>query len=323
MSFDSVIGQSKAVHLLQTQLNQHQLSHAYLFSGPAGTGKQKLALALAKALFCVQQQDDACGSCRQCIKVEHGNHPYLYQVKPDGQSIKIGQIRDLQSDFSYKTDERKMAVIYQADRMTVQAANSLLKFLEEPLSACVIVLIAENGQAVLPTIRSRVQMIYLQPLPAKIMEQSLIKQGCKEELARAAVRMTSGTEAAADLAGQEWFAEVRNLVIQLARESQNGSAEALLTLQKQWTAAQLSEHLDSMLDLFIIWFRDIVQIRSGSEQELVFADQYTWLQQHARKWSTSFWVSCMELAVEAKKRLRYNVNPQLTLEQFLIRIQGE
>ncbi len=323
MSFDSVIGQKKAVQLLQSQLRHGQVSHAYMFSGPAGTGKRKLALALAKALFCIQKQDDGCGSCDECTKIESGNHPFFYSVKPDGQSIKIDQIRELQSRFSYKSDERKAAVIEEADRMTVQAANSLLKFLEEPLSACVIILIAENGQAVLPTIRSRVQTIHLLPLSASEMEQRLVERGCKQELARTAVRLTSGVEAAAELAEQEWFAEIRKLVIQLAKESQHRSSEALLTLHKQWTALELQEHLDHMLDLFIIWFRDVVQIHSGNEKGLAFADQLSLLQQHARKRDPSFWVHCMEHAVEAKKRLRYNVNPQLALEQFLIHIQGE
>lgn len=323
MSFEKVIGQDKVVKLLQTQLRKGQLSHAYLISGPAGTGKRMLALTLAKALFCKHEQDDACGSCESCMLIANGNYPFLYHVEPDGQSIKIDQIRELQNRFAYKTDETKLAIINQADRMTVQAANSLLKFLEEPISSSIVVLTAENGQALLPTIRSRVQQLHLQPLAASAMEQALVEQGCKAELARAAVRVTSGTEAALALAREEWFAEIRNLVIQLARESRKGSSEALVSLHKSWSKMQLSEHLDSLLDLFVIWYRDLVQVCSGNEERLVFQDQKNWLKQQAQLCSISHWVSCMEYAVEAKKRLRYNVNPQLTLEQFLIRVQGE
>lgn len=323
MSFANVIGQDKAVRLLQSQLRNQQLSHAYLFSGLAGTGKKKLAWALAKALFCVNKQDEACGTCVQCKKIEHGNHPFIYVLEPDGQSIKINQIRVLQDRFSYKSDETKMAIIYQADRMTVEAANSLLKTLEEPLSNCVMILITENDQTILPTIRSRVQMVRLQPLPLQKREDELIRQGCKREIARAVVRLTSGMDTALDLARQEWFAQIRQLVIQLAKASQQRSSESLLLFQKHWSKLQLSEHLDCLLDLFVLWFRDMVQLKSGVEDRLVFADQQDWLKQHAHKQSSFFWVTCMEHAVEAKKRLRYNVNPQLTLEQFLIRIQGE
>ena len=165
MSFESIIGQDRAKQMLQNGLRNKQLSHAYIFNGPVGTGKQRMALALAQAIFCEQQSEDACGHCLECRKTENQNHPDLHWVQPEGNTIKIEQIRELQRQFTFRASsaQTKVYVILQADRMTVQAANSLLKFLEEPQSTVVAILITDNGHAMLPTIQSRAQWITFKP----------------------------------------------------------------------------------------------------------------------------------------------------------------
>ena len=109
MSFQDIIGQDTAKQLLQGGLRRNEISHAYIFSGPPGSGQMEMAMAFVQALFCTRGGDDACGECLECRKVLHGNHPDLSTVKPDGATIKIDQIRDLQRIFSYRS-ERKSAI---------------------------------------------------------------------------------------------------------------------------------------------------------------------------------------------------------------------
>ncbi len=96
MPFTSIRGQQHAKRLLQNGLRSDTLSHAYIFTGPVGTGRKKMAFALAQAVYCTGMKDDACGTCLECRKVEHGNHPDLHWIEPDGASIKIEQVRELQ-----------------------------------------------------------------------------------------------------------------------------------------------------------------------------------------------------------------------------------
>ncbi|MDP5276928.1 DNA polymerase III subunit delta' [Chengkuizengella axinellae] len=324
MSFHEIMNQTKVKQKLQNGLKMNKVSHAYLFTGPSGTGKRKMALNFAKAIFCIKKIDDACDQCIECKKFEHGNHPQLRLVEPDGNHIKIEQIRELQKNFSYKMNENqtKIYILFKADRLTTQAANSLLKFLEEPSSNVVAVLIADNGQAVLPTIRSRSQWISFQPQLSEKMAEQLIQEGFASELVNSGVRLTSGLEEARELIQLNSFAEIRGIMIQLAKESLNKFSEASITAQQKIFKSNLTDELNVLLDLFILWFKDIIQIQCGKKDKLVFEDQIPWLEKNAFTRQMNEWVQCMEIAINTKKKLRFNVNPQLALDQFMIQIKG-
>lgn len=236
MSFQHIMGQDVAKKMLQSALRNHTVNHAYVFSGPPGSGQMNMAQIFAKALFCERQTDDACGECLSCRKVEHGNHPDLHIVEPDGATIKIDQIRGLQRIFSYKSESSnpKVYIIRQADTMTVQAANSLLKFLEEPQIPVVGILISENGQALLPTIQSRTQQIPFHALQPEVMMQALIGEGYTAGLVRSVVHIASGLESCREILQQNWFAEIRNVVLQLVKESMSRGARLLFWLNRRF-----------------------------------------------------------------------------------------
>lgn len=324
MSFQHIIGQDRAKQMLQNGLRSDKLSHAYLFNGPAGTGKQKMAFNLAKAIFCIEQVDDACDECIECRKVEHQNHPGIHVVEPDGSMIKIEQIRDLQKEFSFRAaaSQTKVYLIKQAERMTTQAANSLLKFLEEPQSKVVAILITDNGQAVLPTIRSRVQGIPFTPMTPKHMLKLLTDEGLSKHLVLPAVHIAAGPDAAREYIQLNWFAEMRNVMIQLSQESFDKFSSASITAQHKVMKTELAEHIETLLDLFVLWYKDMIHIHCGRKDQIIFIDQLDWLTKHAFIREVNHWIKCMEQAVEARKRLRFNVNPQLVLEQFMGHVQG-
>ncbi|MCR8636086.1 MULTISPECIES: DNA polymerase III subunit delta' [Paenibacillus] len=324
MSFQSIPGQDRVKRILQNSLRTDKVSHAYIFTGPSGTGRRQMALAFAQALYCQVLPDDACGECLDCRKVEHGNHPDLHWVKPDGASIKIEQIRELQKQFSYRAvaSGLKMYVLENADTMTVQAANSLLKFLEEPTSRVVAILITDNGQALLPTIRSRSQWVPFAPLNRQLMVAALQSEGHSSVLIQAAVRLAAGTDAARELIQGNGFAEIRNLVIQLTKESLTRLPTAMLTAQQKMAKSELSDQLPMFMDMLILWLKDMVRLSLGDRNDLVYADQTEWMAGQSLSYDMKHWVTCLDQAIELQKRLRFHANPQLVLEKMLMQLKG-
>jgi DNA polymerase-3 subunit delta' len=324
MSFQAIPGQAAAKRLLQNGLRQDRLSHAYIFSGPVGTGRSEMATALAKAIYCQNGTDDACGECLECRKVEHGNHPDLHVVAPEGASIKIEQIRELQKEFAYRATASgtKIYVLYHAEKMTVQAANSLLKFLEEPNSRVVAILITENGNALLPTIQSRAQWIQFTPMAREQMILALLEEGHPAALVQPAAYVTAGMHAARDLIGANWFAEMRTVMLQLAKETLTRFPTSMITVQQKIVKTELADHVSTLFDLLILWFKDMVQLRLERRDKLVYNDQLDWMSSLALSRDVSVWVRMMEQAVDLQKRLRSNANSQLVIEKMLVEMQG-
>ncbi|KRE95904.1 ATPase [Paenibacillus sp. Soil766] len=324
MSFKAIPGQAAAKQLLQNGLRQDRLSHAYIFSGPVGTGRSEMAIALAKAIYCQNGTEDACGECLECRKVEHGNHPDLHTVAPEGASIKIEQIRELQKEFAYRATASgtKIYVLYHAEKMTVQAANSLLKFLEEPNSRVVAILITENGNALLPTIQSRAQWIQFTPMAREQMVLKLLEEGLPAALVQPAAHVTAGLQAARDLIAANWFAEMRTVMLQLAKETLTRFPTSMITVQQRIVKTELADHVSALFDLLILWFKDMVQLRLERRDKLVYNDQLDWMGSLALSRDVSVWVRMMEQAVDLQKRLRSNANSQLVIEKMLVEMQG-
>ena len=157
--FERVVGQESSKRILTAAVENDGISHAYLFHGPKGVGKTTMAVELAMVLNC--EERNGCGVCSSCRRIKEGIFPDVKMVAPDGPSIKIGEIRELQNFIAMSSFEGrfKVGIIQDAEKLREEAANSLLKTLEEPPEDSVIILTAQNQYAVLPTIISRVQMI--------------------------------------------------------------------------------------------------------------------------------------------------------------------
>jgi DNA polymerase-3 subunit delta' len=324
MPFHDIPGQDRVKAQLQAAIRSGTLSHAYVFAGPRGTGRKAMAHALAQTLHCTEGGDDACGRCAECRKIENGNHPDVIRIDTEGSAVKIDQVRELQKQFAYKTATAKPRIytIEGADRLTPQAANALLKFLEEPSSATVAILLTENSQALLPTIRSRTQQLVFLPLAPDRMEEALLKEGLPPALVKPAVRLASGLETARELIQLNWFAETRNAVLQLARESTRGFAASVLAAQNYAVKGETAEHLETLFDLFALWCKDMIVLQRKQTETVVFIDQLELHAKQAMSRPAHHWVTVMDEALKAKKRLRGHANPQLVLERFLYALQG-
>jgi DNA polymerase-3 subunit delta' len=324
MPIKDCIGQDQAKRMILNAFQHQRVSHAYLFYGPKGTGKMQMALALAQALFCYEPQGDACGECSNCRRIINGNHPDVYTVEAEGNTIKIEQIRQLQKNISYRASEskRKVYILKDAEKMTHQAANSLLKFLEEPSVGVTAILTTENRQALLSTIQSRVQLVPFFPLSKEEIGRRLYDEKFPEPIVRVVSQMVGGLEEGFQLCQSEAFAHIRNVVIQLMKESLNRSSYAIICLHEKWFKTdRWEDQTDLLLDLMICWMRDIVHAKNQKVDLIVFIDQLELIQSQSLRWTVLQMVQAIEHVLETKKRLRAHANAQLTLERLFIKLQ--
>ncbi|MFI8713707.1 DNA polymerase III subunit delta' [Brevibacillus brevis] len=316
--------QPRAQELLSHSLRNERLAHAYLLAGPKGSGKKQMALHLAKSLFCSEREADACGACVTCRRIEGGNHPDVLFITPDGASIKIDQIRSLQKEMAMRAVEssRKVYIIEHVDKMTTQAANSLLKFLEEPPAGVLALLLTEHSHAILPTILSRCQIVQFSPLSAESIAGKLRAEGVLAGMAQVASHITTNVEEAMTLSQSESFAQLRNLVIQLVQECKQRNSSALLTIHDMLQKSDKSkEELPLFLDLLILWLRDILYLQVGRHAHLINSDQQDVLQGQALVWTKAELLRGIDLVMETKNRIERNANAQLALERLVLQFQ--
>lgn len=166
--WEDLPGQGRNVRFLTASVQHGRVAHAYVFSGPEGVGKRTAALLLAQALNCPTAKEGLpCGECSSCRKIREGSHPDVQIIVPQDGSLKIEQIRQLKQAVALKPYEGrwKVFILEGAETLTDQAANSLLKVLEEPPSFSVLVLLAKEAEQLLPTILSRCVVLRFHPLP--------------------------------------------------------------------------------------------------------------------------------------------------------------
>lgn len=175
--FDDVWGNDELIAGLERARQANRLAHAYLVVGPKGIGKAALARALAAAILCESNTPGPCGQCVHCRRFRGEGHPDVHEVFPDGQAIKIDQIRSLRKEASLRPylSARQVFILHQVDSLTDQAANSLLKLLEEPPEGTHLILLAARVRSVLPTILSRCQVLHLQRVPQAELARRLME----------------------------------------------------------------------------------------------------------------------------------------------------
>ncbi|KHF38043.1 DNA polymerase III subunit delta' [Halalkalibacter okhensis] len=317
--------QPRITDLLMKTLQKNRLAHAYLFEGSKGTGKRAVALHLAKSFFCENREaENPCLQCSNCRRIEHGNHPDVHRIEPDGLSIKKHQVEHLQKEFSYRGVEsaKKVYIVEHADLMTVGAANSILKFLEEPATETLAILLTEQGSKVLPTIHSRSQHLTFAPLSREVFLDKLVQNGNSSTISSLLASLTTSYHEAEQLLEADWIAQARTVVIQLMEELHTRPAQVLFTLQEKWLPLfKEKSQLDMGLDMILLWLRDLMFTKVGKVDSLSYIDQIDLLQQQALSSSQDTISQKMSAVLHAKRQLVANVNPQLMMEKLLLNIQ--
>ncbi len=324
----NIVGHEHSVDLLRRTLAAEQVRHAYLFSGPEHIGKTLLTHRFAQTLLCTGGPDarvaptDPCNTCLSCRKVMHGNHPDLHVIRrpADKQFILIEQIRALQSDSARKTLEgrRNVFIIEGAHEMNLQAANCLLKTLEEPEPDVVLLLTTPDPGLLLPTILSRVQPVTMHLLTNSHIQTALEQQWEVEPqeaaliAALAAGRMGWAVQAVED---EDLLAERKEQLNLLA------TLPAVGKVQRFEIAGRLggdSDKTRSLLELWLLWWRDLVLTANKCLDLTVNVDMRDLLKTQAAKLGSSECERMVRSILRTLEVLDQNVNARTALEVLML-----
>jgi DNA polymerase-3 subunit delta' len=313
-----IIGHEWAAALLERALATGHAAQAYLLTGAPNIGKTHLARELAAALNCTGSEPP-CGACWSCAHTAQGTHPDVVVIEPDGARIKIDQVRSLQRDLSLSPyrGRRRVCIITDFQLATTEAANALLKTLEEPPAHAMLILTATDASLLLPTIVSRCQVLALRPVPVGQIERALADRWqMREDRARLLARLSAGRVGWAIRAAQDPAI--------LADREQH--LEALQGLLRQGRAARIAaaEHLarrDDLPDIIRLWqawWRDILLVQNGCEDLAANVDRIDALRLWAVRGEARGAPAALRETDTALSRLEQNVNPRLAVEVMLL-----
>jgi len=321
MSLLDIPGQARAKRFLQQIIRSGQVPHALLFSGMAGIGKAGAALELARALNCRAASDGlSCDRCPSCQKVAGGAHPDLIWVKPDGAFIKLDQVRELRKRVQFRPFEGawRTIVIESAEKLREEAANALLKMLEEPPRQNIFILLALEPQKLLTTILSRCCHIRFQPLDDGVIAAQMMNvHQLTEERAWKIARMAQGSMARANclvedkelLHWQEVIGNVQNL--------DRLNMTELFDLTARWS--KKSENLEQDFEYIKLWLRD--NILSRLDKDYTPELEMTRDAARLRGVPLESLLRLYDKVEEAMHNLRGNANKQLVLEDVCLAIR--
>ncbi len=309
---NAVTGQDLAVGLLLADLTRGRVGQAYLFHGPAGTGKTAAAAAFASDLLCLSpERGQACGRCPSCHAVAEGSHPDLAVVTPDGQSFKIDQVREVLRQVSLRPalGSRKVFVLDEADKLTAEAANALLKSLEDPPPGTIFVLTSSNREALPPTVLSRCLQIPFRPVATAAVAALVEKEtGLGEVEARYCAVLAGGSPGRA---------------LALAKDPEMGAlrvkAEELAGLAPGFSAAEAIGAGDELEKLYgkdrqrLEAFLDMMEYAVAGRLRRA-ADDHEPIES---------WLSSLSRFEKAKSGLRRNVAVRLCLDFLFLGLSGE
>ena len=325
-SFKDVVGHKDILKYISSAVENNRVSHAYILNGERGSGKKMLANLFAMTLLCETGDNEPCGKCHSCKQAESGNHPDIIRVtheKPN--SISVDDIRTQVNntvDIKPYQGPYKVYIIPQADMMTPQAQNAILKTIEEPPSYAVFLLLTENAETLLPTINSRCVMLKLRNIKDTLIKKYLMENleipDYKADMCTAFAQGNMGR--AIMLANSDHFNEIREEAIQLLKHISEMELNEIVAAVKNISVYKLE--ITDYLDIIMIWYRDVLLYKATKEiDKVVFKDQLQSIKEQARKSSYEGIELILESLEKAKARLKANVNFDLVMELLFLTIK--
>jgi DNA polymerase-3 subunit delta' len=333
-----IVGHERVVELLRRAISHRRIGHAYLISGPLGVGKRTLAIRLAQALNCERlgpaappslvldgdgvPPEPPCRACRHCRLIESGSHPEVrvVGVQPPHRVLRVADVESIQADASLRAADvfRKVYILEQAELLHPDAANRLLKTIEEPPPSVVMILTTVDPEATLETIVSRCQHLRLRPLPRQPLADHLASSlGLAPERAELLAALSEGCVGRAHtLAGDEKALERRTKHLDDLTMLFNSDRLARLqfsrTLGDRWSKDQ--ESVREVLGVWLRWWRDVLLTQNGLHHRVVNLDRRSLLERHAQMLSSTDVGAGVSSIRDIIQMLDQNVNARLALD---------
>ena len=324
--FQDIIGQEQIKEHLQNAISAEKVSHAYIINGEKSSGKEFIAKVFAMALQCERKEAEPCQECHSCKQALTGNHPdiiYVTHEKPN--TISVDDIRaQVNNDVGIKpySGPYKIYIVNEAEKMTTQAQNAILKTLEEPPAYAVILLLTTNVNSLLPTILSRCVVLNMKPVADALVKKYLMEQlqvpDYKAEVCVAFARGNIGKARA--LASSEDFENVKAEALSLLKYIHDMELNEIIAAIKKITEYKLE--VSDYLDICAIWYRDVLLFKATNDvNHLVFREEIQALRKTVQRSSYEGIETVIRALDTAKRRLDANVNFELTMELLMLTIQ--
>lgn len=325
-TFEDIIGNSQLIENLQCSISNNRLSHAYIIDGAYGCGKKLLANTMAKTLLCENSNQNPCCSCKSCITFDSGNNPDIVYVKSSkSKSIGVDDIRqqivNIVGIKPYRYDY-KIFIVENADTMTVQAQNAILKTIEEPPPYAVFFMISTNFSSFLPTILSRCVLIKLKPIAENEVQNYILNNfDIDKSIAKVYSVFSQGSIGKAkSIVQSDVFLNTRNRIIQFMVDLKNRDIVEIFEMAKEFEVYK--ENIDDILDICILWYRDIIIFKTEKcLQYTVQSDKTELISVQASILNHESIFEIIEIIENTKYKLRLNANFLLAIEIMLLKIK--
>lgn len=323
--FKDIVGHEQIIEHLKTAIEMGKVSHAYILNGPDLSGKMMIAEAFARALLCEKQDPDGCGECRSCRQSDDHNNPDIIYVKHDKpNTISVDDIRtQLNNDIVIKpySNQYKIYIVDEAEKMNQQAQNALLKTIEEPPAYAVIMLLTTNADSFLQTIRSRCITLNLKSVKNDVIKSYLMtEKKIPDYQADVCAAFAQGVVGKAiKLASSDDFNELKESALSLIKRLDDIDLYEMGEAIKQISDYKLQ--VQDYFDLITVWYRDVLYMKATNDVNgLIFKDEVYDIKKQASKHSYHGIETIIEALDKAKLRINANVNFDLVIELLLMTI---
>ena len=292
--FENILGNEEIKEMLKHALQNEKVSHSYLFLGISGIGKKIIATEFAKSILCLNEKI-YCNNCKSCLEFDTNNHPDFNIIEPDGNKIKIEQIRELQKRIQEKPiiSNNKVYIIDFADTMTTEAQNCLLKTLEEPPEFATIILLGNNESAFLPTIKSRCMILSCKPI-----QDSELKTFLEQNYG------------------------MKNITQNMLDRFQ-GSVGKAIELKDKEEYQKLEEIIDKLQESDLITTLKNAEILYETKEEIFEILEYTNTLLLKKAKSNMKYTNCIKIVEDTKRRLKQNANYDMSIDNMIFHMWEE
>ena len=320
MNFNQFIGQEKIKEILKNSLIRDRLSHAYSFEGTVGMGKLTLAKIFASAILCDNKEGVNCEVCVSCRKLLSGNHPDFTIISSEKSSIGIEDIRNIQDEIIVKPIEsnQKIYIIDQADKMTTQAQNCLLKTLEEPPAYVIIVLCVSNISAILKTIQSRCTRVKFDNYSNEEIKSIICSQSDNSlQAINFVVSFAQGVVGKAFSIMSDDFIKLREEVFEVLKKIREQPIEETFKIVGFFESNK--DNVDNIFDIMVTWFRDVaIYHHLKDENMLINYDKKGIIFNSISDYNNVDLIRSVNIIEKARKNVKLNINFQMAIENMLL-----